>query len=115
MAGKRKSNLETTAYAIAILVLLVLGGPFIAGLAGFGTKPAVEFASGTLGLLVVLGIAVVVLSVFPLLGAYVAKQKGRSTTEGAVFGFLLGPFGVLIELMLPTIEAKRHGRQSRKA
>lgn len=34
-------------------------------------------------------------------GAYVAVQKGRSETEGMVFGAILGPIGLLIIAMLP--------------
>lgn len=35
------------------------------------------------------------------LGGYVAQQKRRNMTEGVLLG-LLGPFGVLIEALLPT-------------
>lgn len=46
----------------------------------------------------------VVLAMFAgagLLGAYVAAQKGREPAEGAVFGALLGPVGLLIVALLP--------------
>lgn len=34
-------------------------------------------------------------------GAYVADEKGRSTTEGFIFGSCLGPLGVLVIALLP--------------
>jgi hypothetical protein len=40
-------------------------------------------------------------AMFAGLGYWVADQKGRSTTEGAVLGFLFGPLGVLIVALLP--------------
>lgn len=36
-----------------------------------------------------------------LVGSWVAEQCGRRQTEGMVLGFLLGPFGVLVEALLP--------------
>jgi hypothetical protein len=39
-------------------------------------------------------------------GAYVADQKGRSRLEGMLFGFVLGPFGVVAEGTLPTLKPK---------
>lgn len=44
------------------------------------------------------------------LGAWVATQKRRSAGEGALLGFGLGPFGVLIEALLPTGDARPHSR-----
>lgn len=35
------------------------------------------------------------------LGSYVAKQKGRSESEGILFGVFLGLIGVLIVALLP--------------
>lgn len=49
-------------------------------------------------------VAVVVGLVFGFLGLYIASQKGRSETEGFLFGFLLGPFGVVLVALLPTKE-----------
>ena len=34
-------------------------------------------------------------------GAYVAGQKQRDPIEGAIFGFLLGPIGIVIVALLP--------------
>jgi hypothetical protein len=46
--------------------------------------------------------------VFAYLGAWVAGQKHRNATEGAVLGLVFGPFGVIVEGLLPTLEpAKR--------
>jgi hypothetical protein len=44
------------------------------------------------------------------LGGYVAACKGRSPLEGAIFGGSLGPIGVLVEVLLPTIAVARAGR-----
>src|SRR5260370_30727836 len=41
------------------------------------------------------------------LGPYIAEQKGRNVWEGALLGLLFGPFGCLIEALLPTLEAWR--------
>jgi hypothetical protein len=48
----------------------------------------------------VVGLAVVWF-VCGCLGAWVARQKGRGGDEGFYLGFLFGPFGVLIEALLP--------------
>lgn len=37
-----------------------------------------------------------------LLGRYIAKQKGRKSTEGFLFGFFLSIFGIFIVLILPS-------------
>jgi hypothetical protein len=39
--------------------------------------------------------------VFVVFGGWVAAQKGRSVWEGAILAGLFGPFGVLIEALLP--------------
>lgn len=44
------------------------------------------------------------------LGGYVAKQKRRNVTEGVLLGFL-GPFGVLIEALLPNNSAPGASRE----
>ena len=53
-------------------------------------------------------------SIWPLIGGYVATQKRRSIVEGILLG-LLGPLGVIIEALLPTISANTadHPRPSR--
>lgn len=56
-------------------------------------------ASDTVSL--VLGLGVVAATAFGALGAWVARQKGRSTGEGAFLGFFLGVLGVLLEALLP--------------
>jgi hypothetical protein len=50
------------------------------------------------------------------LGIYIAQEKGRSAGEGALFGFLLGPLGVLIEACMPTLEIPpaRRGSEERR-
>jgi hypothetical protein len=42
-----------------------------------------------------------------LLGLYVSGQKNRSVAEGLGLGCLLGPFGVIIEALLPTVDRPR--------
>lgn len=50
-------------------------------------------------LLVIAGIAALVCTAF---GAWIAGQKNRDPIEGAILGGVFGPFGVLIEALLPT-------------
>ena len=38
------------------------------------------------------------------LGVYVASVKGRPPVEGVIFGGLLGPLGVIVVAMLPTLD-----------
>jgi hypothetical protein len=54
-----------------------------------------------MSMLVLCVIAVGVIVGCGLLGGYVAQQKQRSYGEGFLFGALLGPFGLLIEVLLP--------------
>ena len=42
--------------------------------------------------------------IFAVIGAYIADEKGRDTAEGALFGFFLGIFGVIIVGLLPNKE-----------
>lgn len=37
------------------------------------------------------------------LGIHVAHEKGRPATEGFMFGVLLGPLGVIVVALLPTL------------
>jgi hypothetical protein len=60
-------------------------------------------------LLLIAGGALCVGVVFSVVGAWVAGQKGRSTTEGAVLGFMLGPLGALIVALLPNGSIKKSG------
>jgi hypothetical protein len=48
--------------------------------------------------LILIGISA---AVFSGLGGWVATQKRRDTGEGMVLGLLFGPFGVLVEALLP--------------
>ena len=41
---------------------------------------------------------------FAGLGAWVATQKGRGPAEGLILGLLFGPYGTLIEALLPNQE-----------
>jgi hypothetical protein len=53
---------------------------------------------------IIFWVAAAVLTVFALVGDYIAEQKGRRRGEGIFFGLLLGPFGWLLEACLPTLE-----------
>lgn len=49
-----------------------------------------------------IGIYIIVgLIISALLGNYIAKQKGRDTTEGVLFGLFLGILGLIILALLP--------------
>ena len=71
--------------------------------------------------LIVIGYAVAVLvSWFGMawIGSYVSSQKGRSPAEGALLGLLLGPIGLVIAAVLPTLNAptrKSRERSSRSS
>jgi hypothetical protein len=43
------------------------------------------------------------------LGFYIATQKGRSSGEGFLLGFLFGPLGCLIVALLPTPKSRPSG------
>jgi hypothetical protein len=53
---------------------------------------------------VFLVIFVVMGVVFGLLGAWIASQKNRSEGEGLALGCIFGPFGALIEALMPTMQ-----------
>ena len=55
-----------------------------------------------MGWLLAWGVAIFICG---LLGSHVAATKDRPAGEGAVFGSLLGPLGVLIVALLPDGEA----------
>ena len=43
-------------------------------------------------------------AVFAFLGDWVAEQKHRRKPEGFFLGLFLGPYGVLLEALLPTLD-----------
>ncbi len=49
-------------------------------------------------------VAIVVAVIFGLIGRYVAKEKNRSDAEGFIGGFFLGPIGIIIVALMPTLE-----------
>lgn len=91
--------------AAAVAAFLVLCYPF-SGSGGAPMPPFGEYLVGVVLSVVILAVVAAIFAVFPLTGAYVATQKGRPTSEGAILGLILGPFGVLIELLLPTLVEK---------
>lgn len=54
--------------------------------------------------LAVLVVAAAVWIAFGVFGAWISKEKGRDSTQGAVIGFLFGPLGVFVLAMLPAKE-----------
>lgn len=42
-----------------------------------------------------------------LAGCYASNQRGRDFGEGLVLGLLLGPFGVIVAAVLPSVELHR--------
>lgn len=51
----------------------------------------------------VVAIAGVAWVLFGFAGAYIAAAKGRPSAEGAVFGFMLGPIGLLVAVLMPSV------------
>jgi hypothetical protein len=49
-------------------------------------------------------LAWLVISIFGLAGGYVAHQKHRPMTEGVILALFFGPFGLIVEACLPTLE-----------
>lgn len=41
-------------------------------------------------------------AIFGFVGAYIAQEKGRGQSEGALLGVLLGPIGLVIAVLMPT-------------
>lgn len=62
-------------------------------------------------------LAVLVLwAILAALGRYIAEEKGRNPREGALLAILFGPFGILLEALLPTDEsAVEEKRRTSKA
>lgn len=56
------------------------------------------------------GVAIVCGSI----GVYVATQKGRGEGEGFLFGFFLGPLGLILLALLPNKERARKDVQIRQ-
>jgi hypothetical protein len=52
-------------------------------------------------IIIILAMIGVYLLLFSYLGAWVAIQCERSAVEGAVIGVILGPFGLILEALLP--------------
>ena len=51
-------------------------------------------------------VAIVAAIIFGLIGRYVAKEKNRSEADGFIGGFFLGPIGIIIVALMPTLEKK---------
>ena len=63
------------------------------------------------GMLVFFVTTVVVFG-FSILGGWLAREKNRDATEGYALGFLFGPFGVLIEALLPTFTTEQAAQRA---
>ena len=55
-----------------------------------------------LGQIAAVGLCVGVM--FAFVGSFISQAKGRPGFEGAVLGFIAGPFGWLIAVLMPTIK-----------
>jgi hypothetical protein len=49
---------------------------------------------------------------FSALGAHIAYRKRRSILEGFLFGFLLGPIGIVWEFFMRTVSSYERARKS---
>lgn len=49
----------------------------------------------------ILTAAVIIASLFSLVGGWIAVQRSRLPEEGVLLGFFLGPVGILVEALLP--------------
>lgn len=88
---------------LALLVVLMAVPAYFAlkltiGPSGVGAR---EAAGEALQVGFVLMIPAAAWSAMIWLGTYVADQKGRSRSEGAMFAALLGPLGLLVFSLLP--------------
>ncbi len=52
-------------------------------------------------------LALAILAVSAIAGAYVASEAGRPTAEGVIFGLLFGPLGLIVVALLPPVENSR--------
>jgi hypothetical protein len=52
----------------------------------------------------VLIIALVFFAACGVAGGYVSGAKGRPGAEGALLGFLFGPLGLLVAVLMPTVQ-----------
>jgi hypothetical protein len=64
---------------------------------------------------VIIFVVIVVGIIFGALGAWVAHEKGRDTTEGFILGFLFAVTGVIVEGLLPSpiVTTTRAGEKPR--
>jgi hypothetical protein len=94
--GVRKSrNPGPLVLLIACVALFVILWPLFSALYTVGDTYALSLLVGVL----------IAIPIFGGLGAWVASAKHRSNIEGGVLGGLLGPFGVIIEALLPSQSA----------
>ena len=54
----------------------------------------------------IIGIGFLLAIIMGILGRYVAKEKNRSEADGFIGGFFLGPIGIIIVALMPTLEKK---------
>jgi hypothetical protein len=58
-----------------------------------------DFLAASITVLIMLWLSVGTVSAW--IACYISGEKGRGNTEGFLFGFLLGPFGALIAVLMP--------------
>ncbi len=51
---------------------------------------------------------------FSCVGIYVSNVKGRPAIEGLLFALLLGPIGVLVAALMPTVKQVHYAPRTRK-
>ena len=62
----------------------------------------------------IFGIGLTLALITGFLGSYVAKERGRSNTEGFLLGFFFSLLGVLIEVLLPKSEHSTYSILTKK-
>ena len=61
---------------------------------------------------IIFAVALVSAGIFGWLGSWVARQCGREPIEGAILGVFFGPFGVIVEGLLPKFPYEKQIRDS---
>ena len=73
---------------------------------GMGQRTA-EWIAGIMSATTIV-IAVMSIAIMLIGGAWIAPQKGRSKWEGAILAFFFGPFGLVVEALLPSWPGQKY-------